>query len=115
MGSRRRGPRADLESALTAARHDYAELNDRCAAAERQRDQAREQLAAVTAENDRLREQLADCQRKNAALAAAGTRKHDVVRHFADAFSKPDDRRMRHASVTESTIVRRCADAGVRP
>ena len=50
------------------------------------------------------------------AAAMAETRKmRDVACKLLDLFSAPDDRRMRHASVTAATLERYAAEAGVRP
>lgn len=57
-----------------------------------ERGQLRGQLAAVTAERDRLAAQLRIARRVLARILAA--------------FGVPDDRRMRHADVTASTIER---------
>lgn len=57
---------------------------------------------------------LAQPEELRAAMAEAG-KVRDVACKLLDLFSAPDDRRMRHASVTAKTLERYAAEAGVRP
>jgi hypothetical protein len=66
-------------------------------------------------ENDRLLVRSASAERELTAAKAETQRMRDVVCKLLDLFGKPDERRMRHASVTAATLERYAAEAGVKP
>lgn len=94
-----RGTIDDLRGALTQDGHD--------------RDQARAAVAEHAEAIDLHRAEIGRLTAQRDQLERESRARRDLLCRVIDAFGAPDDRRMRHASVTDATVKRWCAEAGI--